>query len=244
MNPSLDKQANREVRLPLRGEMTPRLLTAASLVRQGAIVADVGTDHAYLPIYLVASGIALRAVASDIRPGPLARAEENVQRFGLAEKIALRLTPGLRGIESLTPTDILICGMGGEMIASILQEAEFVRNPAIRLVLQPMTSVRELRIWLADNGFTITEERFAAEREKLYVILSASYCGKPRTLTDEESYLGFGDGELYSEWGRRQIASLQKQVDGLARAGRSAPCVSELIERLTIHLERSGNDGK
>lgn len=242
MNPSLDKQANREVRLHLRSEMTPRLLTAASMVRKGAVVADVGTDHAYLPIYLISEGIADRAVASDINAGPLSRAEENIRRFGLTQRIATRLTPGLAGIEAFAPTDILICGMGGEMIASILDAAEFVRDPAIRLVLQPMTSVRELRIWLAENGFSIIEERFAAEREKLYVILSAVYCGFTRVLTDEESYLGFGGGALYLEWGKRQIASLQKQVDGLARAGKTAPCVNELIERLNRHLERNGNE--
>lgn len=239
----LNKQADRTVRLPLRSEMTPRLLTAASFVREGAVVADVGTDHAYLPIYLVAAGTATYAVASDINEGPLARAEANVQRFGLTDRISTRLTPGLTGIEALSPNDILICGMGGELIASILEAAPFVRNSAIRLILQPMTSARELRLWLAQNGFVITEERFAAEKEKLYVVLCASYCGAPYALSDADSYAGVGnDQPLYGEWLRRQIASLQKQVNGLAKAGREDPALHSLVaslqERLDAH-ERS-----
>lgn len=238
-----DQQADRTVRLPLRSEMTPRLLTAASFVRQGATVADVGTDHAYLPIYLVSAGIADLAVASDINQGPLTRAEANVRRFGLTDRIALRLTPGLVGIEAFSPTDILICGMGGELIASILEAATFVRDPAVRLILQPMTSARELRLWLAANGFAVTEERFAAEKEKLYVVLCASYCGKPYVLSDVDSYAGLGSAHpLYGEWLRRQIASLQKQVNGLLRAGREDPLLNTLIaclqERLDAH-ERS-----
>lgn len=239
----LNKQADRSVRLPLRSEMTPRLLTAAAFVRNGAVVADVGTDHAYLPIHLITSGIAVRAVASDINEGPLTRAEANVRRFGLTDQIALRLTPGLEGIDVFAPTDILICGMGGELIASILEAAPFVQNPAIRLILQPMTSVRELRLWLAANGFTVSEERFAAEKEKLYVVLCASYTGQPYELSDADSYAGCGvDQPLYGEWLKRQITSLQKQVNGLAKAGREDPrlnaLVAELQEGLDAH-ERS-----
>lgn len=233
----LNQQADRSVRLPLRSEMTHRLLTVASLVRHGAVVADVGTDHAYLPIYLISSGVATRAVASDINEGPLSRAENNVRRFTMSDRIALCLTPGLEGIEAYAPTDVLICGMGGELIASILEAAPFVQNPAIRLILQPMTSVRELRIWLAANGFTISEERFAAEKEKLYVVLCASYTGTPYELSDADSYAGCGDDQpLYGEWLRRQIAALQKQVNGLAKAGREEPLLNALVASLQARL--------
>lgn len=232
------KQADREVRLPLRSEMTPRLRTAASFVRKGAVVADVGTDHAYLPIYLISAGIAQSAVASDINEGPLARAETNVRRFRLNEKVALRLTPGLCGIESFSPTDILICGMGGELIASILEAADFVRDPNVRLILQPMSSARELRLWLAANGFAVIEERFAAEKEKLYVVLCAAYCQTPYTLSDVDSYVGVGTGDpLFSEWIRRQIATIEKQVKGLAKAGREDPSLNALLVGLQNRLD-------
>ena len=240
-----NKQADREVRLPLRSEMTPRLLTAASMVRKGAVVADVGTDHAYLPIYLVSAGVARRAVASDINQGPLSRAEANIQRFSLSSQISTRLTPGLAGIEEYAPTDILICGMGGELIASILEAAEFVRDPEIRLILQPMTSSRELRLWLSANGFAITEERLAKEKEKLYVVIAATYTGEPYTMSVEDSYIGFGDGELLPEWIAKQLGGLQKQADGLAKAGREDGALCALIASLTARLkdaERSSHD--
>ena len=239
------KQADREVRLPLRSEMTPRLLTAASMVRKGAVVADVGTDHAYLPIYLVSAGVAQRAVASDINQGPLSRAEANIQRFSLSSQISTRLTPGLAGIEEFAPTDILICGMGGELIASILEAARFVRDPVIRLILQPMSSSRELRLWLAANGFAITEERFAKEKEKLYVVIAATYTGEPYTMSVEDSYIGFGDGELLPEWISKLLGGLQKQADGLAKAGREDEALCALIASLTARLkdaERSSHD--
>ena len=109
------------------------------------MVADVGTDHAYLPIYLVSAGVAHRAVASDINQGPLSRAEANIQRFSLSSQISTRLTPGLAGIAEFAPTDILICGMGGELIASILADPCCQSNPApvdgvmIRTVLEEVT---------------------------------------------------------------------------------------------------------
>ncbi len=241
----LNKQADREVRLPLRSEMTPRLLCAASMVRNGAVVADVGTDHAYLPIYLISSGNAVRAIASDINEGPLSRAEANIRRFALSDKIATRLTPGLTGIEAYAPTDILICGMGGELIASILEAAEFVKNSDICLILQPMTSARELRLWLAANGFAIEEERFAKEKEKLYVVIAASYTGEPYAISPEDSFIGFGKGELLAEWIQKQIGGLQKQVNGLAKAGKEDPDLNMLVASLTARLDavkRSSHD--
>ena len=241
-----NKQADREVRLPLRSEMTPRLLAAASMVREGAVVADVGTDHAYLPIYLVSSGVAKRAVASDINQGPLSRAEANIQRFALSPKINTCLTPGLTGIEVYAPTDILICGMGGELIASIIEAAEFVKDPNIRLILQPMTSVRELRVWLAENGFAIDEEKYAKEKEKLYVIISASYAGVPYDLSEVDSYIGFGKGELLAEWIGKQITAIQKQVNGLAKAGKEDEALNRLLAALQERLdtvERNCYDG-
>lgn len=232
-----NKQADREVRLPLRSEMTPRLLTAASFVRSGATVADVGTDHAYLPIYLVSAGIANCAIASDINEGPLARAEANVRKYGLSDRIALRLTPGLSGIEAYAPTDILICGMGGELIASILEATEFVRDASIRLILQPMSSAKELRLWLASNGFEIIEERFATEKEKLYVVLCAQYIGVSNELSEVDGYVGFGaEDPLFGEWIRRQIAAIEKQVNGLSKAGREDPQLNELLGQLKKRL--------
>mgnify|MGYP003301554816 CR=1 FL=1 len=102
-------------------KLDARLLAVASLVREGAYLADVGTDHAYLPIVLVLEGVSKKAVASDINEGPYLRALSNVRAHSLSDKITALCTPGLDGIEKYAPTDILICGMGGELIFRIIK---------------------------------------------------------------------------------------------------------------------------
>ena len=114
-------------------KLSPRLLAAAGFVRSGAFVADVGTDHAYLPIYLCAEGKIKGAVASDINEGPVARAMINVAGYRLGRKIQVLRADGLSGLDAYSPTDILICGMGGELIAEIVKSAEWTKNKKIRL---------------------------------------------------------------------------------------------------------------
>ena len=164
--------------------LTPRLRAVAELVREGAFVADVGTDHAYLPIALVKEGRAKGAVASDINEGPYLCATKNVHEHSLEEKISTVHCPGLSGIDKFSPTDILICGMGGELIASIIDDAPFVRNKNIRLVLQPMTHSEILRKYLLGNGFEIVAERIVKE-DKLYQIICAEYSGRNTDGLDE-----------------------------------------------------------
>ena len=130
--------------------MTPkspgaRLLAAAGYARQGKFIADVGTDHAYLPVYLAEAGVSAGAVATDINRGPLERAAANVAAAGLSDKITLRLADGLDGVEAFCPEDIFILGMGGELIARILGNSDSIKNENIRLILQPMTRQAALR---------------------------------------------------------------------------------------------------
>ena len=124
--------------------LSKRLSTAASFVRSGAVCADIGTDHSYVPIHLVLSGIVNKAIASDVNEGPTLIAKENVKKYGLDDKIIVRTANGLDGIEEYKPTDILICGMGGELISEILNRSEYVKNNEVRLILQPMTAIKEL----------------------------------------------------------------------------------------------------
>ena len=170
-------------------KLSKRLSTAASYVRSGAFVADIGTDHAYLPIYLVSNGIAAQALASDVNEGPILKAKENISKYGLKNKIYTEIADGLDKIERYNPTDIVICGMGGELIAKILDASDYVKNKNVRLILQPMTSVFELREYLS-NGFSTVAENVVCEDNKIYQIICVEYDGIKHEYTSAELELG------------------------------------------------------
>ena len=152
-------------------ELTPRLKAIAEQVPQGARFADVGTDHGYLPVWLLRSGRIDSAIAADLREGPLDRARQTAQRFGVAEQISFRLCDGLSGVRSEEADTVAIAGMGGETIISILEAAPWTKEGTL-LLLQPMTGTVELRLWLQKNGYQITGENIACEGERLYNILT------------------------------------------------------------------------
>lgn len=170
-------------------KISKRLETAASFSRKGSRIADVGTDHAYLPIYLYASGLTPGGVASDINEGPVMRARINVRGYRADRAIDVVRTDGLRGLDKYDPRDIFILGMGGELIANIIDAADWVRDGKIRLILQPMTHPELLRKYLADNGFSIVGESLVKE-DKIYQIICAEYSGEPYSAELGELHFG------------------------------------------------------
>lgn len=155
-----------------------RLRAAAEFVTPGGRLADIGTDHAYLPVWLVKTGRISSAIAADINEGPLESAAANIAAEGLQGKIETRLTDGLEGIDLSDVTDITIAGMGGMLIAEILEK----RLPLAgkNLILQPMTQAPFLRGWLAEHGFALLAETPAEAGGKLYTVLNARYDGQKR----------------------------------------------------------------
>ena len=210
-----------------------RLLAAASLVRQGAFFADIGTDHAYLPLFLVETGRVTRAIASDINEGPAECARLHIAAAGLADKIEVRVTGGLSGLDALGLTDIAVCGMGGELIRDILAAAPFVRDANIRLILQPMSRVEVLRRYLAKEGFEIIEERRAQDGDKLYVCMAVTYSGVPRSLSLAEALLGKPNpaDPLFRLDLRRRLAAAEKRREGKEK-GKDG-CVEAEIAEIT-----------
>ncbi len=170
-------------------ELSRRLHAAFLLVRGGKRIADIGTDHGYLPIALVKSGKATFAFASDIGKGPLERAEENIKKAGLEEKIKTVLTDGAATLDSLAD-EFIIAGMGGELIFDIISRAPFMKNEDIHLVLQPMTKISTLRKSLAREGFRIDEEKLVFEDNRVYTLMSVYYDGKVREITECEAVTG------------------------------------------------------
>lgn len=199
-------------------QLQPRLQLLTSLIPEGSRLADVGTDHGYVPVYLLQRGLIESAIASDIGAEPLQHAKNTAEEYGV-EGIDFRLCPGLDAIGPEECDTILIAGMGGETIITILESAPWTKRGDHLLLLQPMTKVEMLRKWLADNGYTFTDERLAFDKDHLYPIMLVRG-GKQETLSLAQQYGGvmLDDDVLYGEYLDERIMKLTVAIDGLMRA--------------------------
>lgn len=181
-------------------KLTPRLKTIADLVPKGSVVADIGTDHAYLPVYLIENGITNKVIAADINVGPLKNAEKTIQSYKLQSQIETRLGSGLQPIKCNEIDTAIIAGMGGLLIIEILEQSKDVVSTIDTFILQPMVAQDEVRKWLHKNNYKIDNERMAKEGDKLYEILVVSkgemsiedsiyYEIGPKLITNREPYL-------------------------------------------------------
>lgn len=155
-------------------KLTPRLKTIADLVPKGRVVADIGTDHAYLPVYLIKNNIANKVIAADINVGPLHNAEKTIKNYNLQNNIETRLGSGLQPIKPNEIDSVIIAGMGGLLIIDILEQRMDVVKTIDTLILQPMVAQDEVRKWIHENNFKIDNEKIAKEGNKLYEILVVS----------------------------------------------------------------------
>lgn len=201
-----------------RLELSPRLQLLADLVQSGARVADVGTDHACLPVWLLLHGRVASAIASDLREGPLERARETGRIYG-AQDVDFRLCSGLSEIGPEEADTIIIAGMGGENIAAILSAAPWTADGLHTLLLQPMTHAETLRFFLSEHGYRITREALVRDRGAVYPCMEVK-AGK-ETLTLGQIH--GGAKLLYDPLGEKYIISriirLQGAVAGLNHAG-------------------------
>ncbi len=222
-----------------------RLSAVAAQVRSGVTLYDVGTDHAYLPVYLVKQGVISRAVASDVAEGPLASAKETVAMAGLSDRIETVLSDGLQNVTLSPPCDVTIAGMGGDLMARILSDKPEVKNTDIRFILQPMTKQEHLRRYLGENGFAI-ETELVAEEGKLYEILVCRYTGEPYRLTGEELLIGRRgarrEDALFYRLVDKKRQALCRTVEGKRRGGEIDPPEETLAAALETILTKR-NEG-
>ena len=217
---------------------------AAGFVRQGAVFADIGTDHAYLPVCLLKEGIISRAYAADINEGPLASARIHIAENGFSDRVIPILTDGLSGLEASGITDIAICGMGGELIADILFRAPFVKNKNIRLILQPMTRAAHLRYFLAREGFAVIDECVTSAKGKSYFCIAAEYTGEPYTLSRLEAELGKINlsredfSKDFIALCEKRYRAAKKRVEGVLMSGESDDEEADCLKALSMLLKK------
>lgn len=175
--------------------LSKRLSTIASLVPPNARACDVGTDHAFLPIFLMNNGKAQSVIATDINEKPLKKAIANVEKSG-AKGISLRLCDGLEGVEKGEVDTVIIAGIGGEVISGIIDRAgELLKDSAVTLIIQPTTSPEFLRKFLYSNGFSILKEIAVEENGKLYSVMECGFTGLVQKWDEWFYFVGLVDSK-------------------------------------------------
>ncbi len=223
-------------------KINDRLLTAVPFVREGKRFADIGTDHAYLPIFLMNKGMISNAIAADINQGPLDKANENINKYGFTNQITTVLCDGLAKVDSDSIDDIAIFGMGGELIVKIIDEASWTKDGDKRLILQPMTHPEKLREYLANNGFKILGETLSLDRGKIYQTICAQYDGFVREY--DAFTLAFGEyilndkSQLLIELLELTKKKLERKVAGKLAGGEDISYESEMLENINKYIAR------
>lgn len=226
--------------------LDPRLYAAASFVGKGRTVCDVGTDHGLLAVWLLVNGITDRVTACDINEKPLASAMQTAQKYGVDGRIRLRLSDGLLSVPEDEAEDIVICGMGGELIAKILSDCPYAKEKQHRLILQPMTQIPFLRRYLYDAGFAILTERPAADRAHIYTILHCAYTGERREIDDLFALTGKMPQAKEKEaarWLLHESGRLSRIAAGLSAGGRleEAARSAALSRQIAAYAEKEAS---
>lgn len=198
--------------------LQPRLQLLADMVPAGSRLADVGTDHGYVPVWLMQRGRIAAAIASDIGAEPLRHAKETAAEYKVSG-IDFRLCAGLDAIDPEEVETILIAGMGGETIQTILSNAPWTADGGYLLLLQPMTKVELLRKWLSDNQYHFTEERLVCDKNHLYPVFAVrGGAGTPITLVQQYGGVMLDGDPLYAAYLEERIAKLYKVMAGLEKS--------------------------
>lgn len=236
------------MKAPKLPKLDARLALVADWVRPGQAVADIGCDHGYLSAALVGSGKCPLALCCDIHAGPLRRAEETARLYSLTEKMRLRLTDGLEGVSAQEAGDIVIAGMGGDLIARIVLETPWLRSKDKHLVLSPMTKAADLRRALCENGFAIVRERGVREKKFLYTVMDIAFTGE--CFSPDEIYAVTGALPGDSAPGSREYLCHQVQIarniaENLQKSNTNsnkARIYNEIADKILKIIENGGTE--
>lgn len=206
--------------------ISKRLLCCASMVQSGSRVADIGTDHGYLGIYLLQSGAARHVIACDLRKDPLENARRNAKLFGVDGAMEFRLSDGLEKILPDEVDTVVMAGMGGDLIQKILSQCPWRRREGLQFILQPQSAGNVLRRWLCEDGFEIRREEPVQDGHFLYTVMDIRQ-GEPAPLTPGTEYaspaLLASGSPLVGNYLARVENALQETVRGLTNAEKQRP---------------------
>ena len=232
--------------------LSKRLSAIAHLIPKTGGVADVGTDHGHIPVWLFQKGYKGKIFASDINQGPLDKAHTYARDHGASDDICFLLCDGLKDIPPDEVKTVVIAGMGGETIAGILSAAPWTRQGGRLLILQPMTKSEELRLWLFENGYRVLSEQLV-EDGKIYEIITARG-GIDSPYTAAELLTGHLDliksDRLYPKQLQLLISKLDRACKGIKSsskendAGRLEELQETLRQLLEMNIFTGGNHGK
>lgn len=225
--------------------LSPRLKMVANMVRQDAVVADIGTDHGYLPAYLMLSKKVSGAIAADLRKKPLDSACATLKSYGLEKSVPLILSNGLENIKENSADDIVIAGMGGTLIVEILKNCDWIYNENKRLIIQPMSRAEEVRQFFMQSGFEILKEDATFDSGRIYIAINAVFSNK--------SYDDFPISYAYTgklcecqnaftkEYLQKQATRLKKRADALYKINKNDRKANELYT-IIADIERCVKD--
>ncbi len=203
-------------------KISKRLLKCAKMVTSKGNIADVGTDHAYLPIYLALTNKISHAIACDIHKEPLNNAKSNVKLFNLENAVEVRQSDGLKNISSSEADTVVIAGMGGNLIAKILKDCKWENKKDKEFIFQPMKYENNLRVYLSKMGYEIKKEIAVKCSGKVYTVIKANYTAQPYELTPTQVYIGFLPDHLNDDakcYIRKQLNDLYNRIKGAIAKG-------------------------
>lgn len=215
--------------------LSRRLLEVASLVTDNHVVADVGTDHGYVPIFLIQEKRIPRAIAMDINPGPIQRAREHIEAAGLAELIDIRLSDGAQKLCVGEADTLILAGMGGQLMIEIMSRGEHILRTMKEYILQPQSEWSEFRHYLCENGYCVKDEKMLCEDGKYYLIIRAVQ-GREE-YADEIQYrygkrlLNSGD-KILKEYLEKERSVLGDIIDNLGRQTQPGSHISARVMEL------------
>lgn len=208
-----------------------RLQAIAQMVPPCDVIFDIGTDHALVPIWLIQNNRCQKAVAADVRPGPLDRAQKNINRYQAQARVQTILTDGLTGLSPGQDDVVILAGLGGHEIMRIIGKTP---APCSTLVIQAMKSLPELRSFLYQKGYRIQEERLVFEKRHFYPILHVQWDGIPETLDGLKAWVGPVLLEKKPPLLAEYLSHLRRQM---LRQVRGNPALADIIDEVGTTLE-------